>query len=69
MSVRYMIPILFFLFTVLEELIYLSWNRYVYGANPDRKRRWKKYMNYILTAFSKRKSKVILKENHEKSSQ
>jgi hypothetical protein len=30
----------FVLLLIVEEFIYYFWNRYVYGANYERKRRW-----------------------------
>lgn len=32
--------IVFVFLLVVEELIYYFWNRYVYGENYERKRRW-----------------------------
>ena len=68
MSVWLMITAAFFLFVVLEESIYYSWNRYVYGKNMEMRRKWKNRLFVVLRFFKRTKPIVIETNNQEKSS-
>ncbi|MFJ7726489.1 hypothetical protein ACIQXV_10015 [Neobacillus sp. NPDC097160] len=61
---------LFFgLFIVIEESIYYFWNRYVYGPNEERKRKWKERAKAILRIFKRKQYIDIQETNNEKSPQ
>ncbi|ULT59144.1 hypothetical protein L1999_11730 [Neobacillus drentensis] len=68
MSVWYIITAAFFLFVVLEESIYYSWNRYVYGKNVERRGKWKHRWLVVLRLFKRNKRIVVETKNQEKSS-
>lgn len=63
------------LLLVVEELIYYSWNRYVYGPNLERKAKWKnsmisiwKKLTKIIVFFKKKQPTDIQEAKNEKSS-
>ncbi|MFF2448130.1 hypothetical protein ACFVSW_13615 [Neobacillus sp. NPDC058068] len=59
---------LFFgLLLIIEELIYFSWNRYVYGPNLERKMKRKKRIKWLLALF-KRKAPAEIHETNQKES-
>jgi hypothetical protein len=68
MSVWYLITAAFLLFVVLEESIYYSWKRYVYGKNMEMRRIWKIRLFVVLRLFKRTKPIVIETNNQEKSS-
>jgi hypothetical protein len=60
---------LFFgLLLIIEEVIYYSWNRYVYGPNLERKRKWKKRLTAVLRLFKRKHQTEIHETESEKSS-
>ncbi|MBT2658201.1 hypothetical protein J7E81_23660 [Bacillus sp. ISL-18] len=68
MSVWLIMTAAFFLFVVLEESIYYSWNRYVYGKNVEMGGKWKNRWLVVLRLFKRDKPIVIETSNQEKSS-
>ncbi|ETI67723.1 hypothetical protein [Neobacillus vireti] len=59
---------LFFgLLLIIEELIYFSWNRYVYGPNLERKMKRKNRIKWLLALF-KRKTVAEIHETNQKES-
>ena len=59
----------FSLLMVLEESIYYTWNRYVYGPNEERKRKWKTRLKTVKSVFKIKQVVEIHDMNNEKSSQ
>ncbi|MEH7094285.1 hypothetical protein [Neobacillus vireti] len=68
MSVWLIMTAAFFLFVVLEESIYYSWNRYVYGKNVEMRGKWKNRWLVVLRFFKRNKQIVVEATNQEKSS-
>jgi hypothetical protein len=68
MSVWLTITAAFFLFVFLEESIYYSWNRYIFGKNVEMRRKWKNRLLVVLTFFKRNKPIVVETNNREKSS-
>jgi len=68
MSVWLIITAAFLLFVVLEESIYYSWNRYVYGKNTEIRGKWKNRWLVVLRFFKRNKPIVVGTNNQEKSS-
>ncbi|MEH7119855.1 hypothetical protein V7128_20900 [Neobacillus vireti] len=68
MSVWIMIAVVFIIFVALEELIYYSWNRHVYGKNIKLRQKWKNRLFVVLAVFKRKKTIVIETKNQEKSS-
>ncbi|MEH7414609.1 hypothetical protein V7266_04850 [Neobacillus drentensis] len=68
MSVWIMILAAFLLFIVLEETIYYSWNRYVYGKNYLMRQKWKNRFLHVLAVFKRNKSIDVETNHQEKSS-
>jgi len=68
MSDWYLITAAFLLFLVLEESIYYSWNRYVYGKKMDMRLIWKNRLFVVLRFFKRSKPIVMETNNQEKSS-
>lgn len=68
MSVWLIMTAAFFLFVVLEESIYYSWNRYVYGKNVEMRGKWKNRLLVVLRFFKRNKPIVVETNNQEKSS-
>ncbi|EKN65713.1 hypothetical protein BABA_19011 [Neobacillus bataviensis LMG 21833] len=59
----------FCLVIVLEESIYYFWNRYVYGPNEERTRKWKNRLKTIRGFLKRKQYDNIQETNNEKSSQ
>ncbi|MBO0961838.1 hypothetical protein J1P26_19210 [Neobacillus sp. MM2021_6] len=59
----------FSLLMVLEESIYYFWNRYVYGPNVERKRKWNNRLKAVWRFFKRKQVVEIHEMNKEKSSQ
>jgi len=68
MTVWIMIAVVFIIFVALEELIYYSWNRHVYGKNFKLRQKWKNRLFVVLAFFKRKKTIVIETKNQEKSS-
>ncbi|WML39319.1 hypothetical protein RCG19_19370 [Neobacillus sp. OS1-2] len=58
----------FSLLMVLEESIYYFWNRYVYGPNVERKRKWNSRLKAVWRFFKRKQVVEIHEMNKEKSS-
>jgi hypothetical protein len=61
--------LLFVLLLVAEEFIYFFWNRYVYGANSERKRRWSGKLSVAVGLFIKlfhKREKKLSNPNSDK---
>ncbi|MEH7376124.1 hypothetical protein [Neobacillus drentensis] len=59
----------FVLLLILEEFIYYFWNRYVYGANYERKRRWRGRLPVASVIFKRlfhKREKEISNTNSDK---
>ncbi|WP_160718998.1 hypothetical protein [Bacillus sp. USDA818B3_A] len=69
MSIWYRLIGLFFLFVLIEEAIYYSWNRYLYGKDFGRRQKWKTRL-LLVFSFFKRKEHIVIEhsEYEEKSS-
>ncbi|PLS07217.1 hypothetical protein [Neobacillus cucumis] len=68
MSVRFWGTVLFLLFVILEEAIYYSWNRYLYGKNIEMRQKWKTRILNVRSLFRRKKQMVIQHSDQEKSS-
>ena len=69
MSLWFTIMLLFLLFICVEETIYFTWNRYLFGKNNNRKRKWGNGVIRVMTFLKRRKPLKIKQSNKEKSSQ
>jgi hypothetical protein len=69
MPVWFWITVLFFLLFIMEELIYYLWNRYIYGANNEKNRKWQNRLTMIITFFKRKKPIDIQEVEQQKSSQ
>jgi hypothetical protein len=59
----------FVLLLVAEEFIYFFWNRYVYGADYKRKRRWFSRLSVVVVLFKRllgKSEKKISNPNSDK---
>lgn len=59
----------FVLLLVAEEFIYYFWNRYVYGTNYEKKRRWSNRLSVVVVLVKRlfhRRDKKLPKPNSDK---
>ncbi|WP_066064631.1 hypothetical protein [Neobacillus soli] len=57
------------LLIVIEESIYYFWNRYVYGTNDVRRRKWTKRLTSVITFFKRKRTAEIHETKKEESAQ